>query len=84
MLWSEKPNLSVGKTQLIGRKNPTYRSEKPNFWSEKPNLVGKTQLLVGKTQHYNFLTEIVWKNVGGIKLIHYLCQRYKHIIHLSV
>lgn len=88
----------VKKTQHLGQRNPTsrsrkhnFRSKKPNFWSRKPNsvketqhLVKKTQLPVKETQHYHFLTEIVRKNVGGLKLIHYLCQRYKHIIHLSV
>ena len=87
----EKTQHLVGKTQLLsrkiptsGRKNPTSQSENPNIWSEKPNSVGKTQLPVGKTQHYIFLTEITVVKFASIKIISYLCKRYKQIIHLSV
>ena len=75
--WSRKPNFAVKETQL-----PVKEIQLPV--KKTKLMVKKTQLPVKEPQHYNFLTEIVWKNVGGLKLIHYLCQRYKHIIHLSV
>ena len=93
-----KKNQLLGqKKPTFGQEKPTFgqenltRSKKPNFRSRKPNSVKETQLLVKKTrlpvkesQHYIFLTEITVERFASIKLIHYLCQRYKHIFHLSV